>query len=119
MSMRSAGFLVCACLLLAAPVYACTAASALDKANQMQGTDAYKNAKDVATEELDGGPPIIQGKVKVEPDDTAKSLAARALKVEHRIYPEAAALFAAGRLEYRDSAAWLDGKALEKPIQFN
>ena len=33
--------------------------------------------------------------------------------------PEAAALFAAGRLEYRDGAAWLDGERLEEPIQFD
>lgn len=72
-----------------------------------------------ATEELDGGPRIIQGRVPVAPDDSAESLAARVLSVEHRIYPEAAALFAAGRLEYRDGDAWLDGKALKDPIQLN
>lgn len=72
-----------------------------------------------ATAELDGGPQIIQGRVRVEPDDTAKSLAARVLRVEHQIYPQAAALFAAGRLEYRDGAAWLDGNRLTAPIQFN
>lgn len=71
-----------------------------------------------ATEDLDGGPLIIQGRVPVLPDDTASRLAARVLEVEHRIYPEAARLFAAGRLACRDGAAWLDGKRLEEPIQY-
>jgi len=69
------------------------------------------------TEQLDGGPAIIQGKVAVMPDDSAASLAARVLAVEHRIYPRAAALFASGRLQCRNGAAWLDGKQLDRPIQ--
>jgi len=71
-----------------------------------------------ATEELDGGPRIIQGRVAVAPGDTATTLAARVLEVEHRIYPQAAALFAAGRLQYRDGTAWLDGKRLDEPLQY-
>ena len=70
------------------------------------------------TEDLDGGPAIIQGRVPVMPDDTAQELAARVLKVEHRIYPEAARMFAAGRLEYRDGSAWLDGQRLTEPVQY-
>ena len=87
---------------------------AIDAGDEWAGSTVH-----FATEQLDGGPRIIQGRVPVQPDDTADSLAARVLKVEHQIYPEAAALFAAGRLEYRDGAAWLDGKALEAPIQFD
>ncbi len=70
------------------------------------------------TEDLDGGPLIIQGRVPVLPDDCADELAARVLEVEHQIYPEAARMFAAGRLHYRDGSAWLDGKRLEEPIEF-
>lgn len=70
------------------------------------------------TEDLDGGPPIIQGRVPVMPDDSAATLAARVLEVEHRIYPEAARMFAAGRLELRDGAAWLDGEPLAEPVQW-
>ena len=43
------------------------------------------------TGELDGGPIVMQGAVPVHDDDTAASLAARILEVEHRIYPEAVA----------------------------
>ena len=70
------------------------------------------------TEDLDGGPPVIQGRVPVLAGDSADELAARVLAVEHRIYPEAARMFAAGRLEYRDGAAWLDGTRLDEPLQF-
>ena len=72
-----------------------------------------------ATAELDGGPRIIQGRVPVLADDTAGTLAARVLEIEHRIYPEAARLFAAGRLEYRDGQAWLDGRRLAEPMQYS
>lgn len=67
-------------------------------------------------EELDGGPRIIRGRVPVLADDDPDSLAARVLAVEHRIYPEAAGLFASGRLILRDGAAWLDGRALAEPL---
>jgi phosphoribosylglycinamide formyltransferase-1 len=41
------------------------------------------------TEELDGGPIILQAAVPVLEDDTVESLSARILIEEHRIYPEA------------------------------
>ena len=41
------------------------------------------------TGELDGGPIVRQDAICVEDDDTAETLAARILTVEHRIYPEA------------------------------
>lgn len=44
------------------------------------------------TGELDGGPIVVQRAVTVEEADTAETLAARILEVEHQIYPEAAAL---------------------------
>ena len=41
------------------------------------------------TPDLDAGPIIIQAVVPVLPDDTEHSLAARVLREEHRIYPQA------------------------------
>jgi phosphoribosylglycinamide formyltransferase-1 len=70
------------------------------------------------TTELDSGAAIFQGRVPVLPEDTAEELAARVLQVEHKIYPQAAAMFAAGRLEYRDGCAWLDGERLLEPVQY-
>lgn len=39
--------------------------------------------------ELDAGPVVLQREVPVLPGDTADTLAARILEVEHRLYPEA------------------------------
>ena len=50
------------------------------------------------TPELDGGPIIIQGAVPVLPDDTEDALAARVLRVEHRIYPYALQAVASGAI---------------------
>jgi phosphoribosylglycinamide formyltransferase-1 len=41
--------------------------------------------------EVDAGPIVLQRKVPVMPGDTADTLAARILKEEHRVYPEAIA----------------------------
>jgi phosphoribosylglycinamide formyltransferase-1 len=48
------------------------------------------------TAELDGGPIIVQAAVPVYDDDTVETLSARILIEEHRIYPEAIRLVAAG-----------------------
>ena len=65
------------------------------------------------TEELDGGPVVIQARVPVLSGDTEASLAARVLAQEHRIYPQAVAWFAQGRLRLaEDDHAWLDGQLI-------
>ena len=86
---------------------------AIDAGDKWHGSTVH-----FATEELDGGPRVIQGRVPILADDTAESLAARVLEVEHQIYPRAAALFAAGRLRYSDGMALLDGTPLEEPLQY-
>lgn len=52
-------------------------------------------------EGMDTGPIIIQTAVPVLEGDTEKTLTARILKEEHRIYSEAIQLYAEGRLEIR------------------
>ncbi len=47
---------------------------------------------------LDSGPILVQGAVRVLPDDDARTLAARVLRVEHRCYPLALDLYARGLL---------------------
>jgi phosphoribosylglycinamide formyltransferase-1 len=51
--------------------------------------------------ETDAGPIVMQGAVAVADDDTADTLAARVLGIEHKIYPQALRLLASGgvRLE--------------------
>jgi len=51
------------------------------------------------TPALDHGPIIIQAAVPVLPDDTPERLAARVLREEHRIYPQAVRWFVEGRLQ--------------------
>lgn len=68
------------------------------------------------TEELDGGPRILQGKLAVDPNEAADELCARVQAVEHQIYPEAANWFGQGRLEFENGAAWLDGRQLTEPV---
>src|SRR3954447_18488890 len=46
--------------------------------------------------ETDAGPILVQGAVAVHDSDTADTLAARILAVEHRIYPDALRLVAGG-----------------------
>jgi len=50
------------------------------------------------TADLDHGPVVIQAVVPVLEDDTPDSLAARVLREEHRIYPQAVRWFAEDRL---------------------
>jgi phosphoribosylglycinamide formyltransferase-1 len=47
---------------------------------------------------VDTGPVIIQAAVPVLPGDTAEVLAARILKEEHKVYPQAIRYFAEGRI---------------------
>ena len=86
---------------------------AIDAGEQWHGSTVH-----FVTEELDAGPRILQGRVPVLADDTASRLSARVQAVEHKIYPEAAALFASGRLEIRDGKSWLDGTRLDEPVQY-
>lgn len=64
------------------------------------------------TEELDGGPLVVQAIVPVQPGDTPDSLAQRVHAEEHRIYPLAMRWFAEGRLRLGSTGAELDGQAL-------
>lgn len=61
------------------------------------------------TEDLDGGPVIIQAAVPVRADDTADTLGARVLQEEHRILPLAIRWCAEGRISIRNGQALLDG----------
>ena len=86
---------------------------ALDAGDDWHGVTVH-----FVTSELDGGPPVLQGRIRILADDDPGSLAARVLEIEHRIYPEAVRLMLTGRLRWREHAAWLDGKRLEAPQPF-
>ena len=51
------------------------------------------------TEQVDGGPVVVQGRLRVAPQDTAEHLADRVMReIELRIYPQAVAWMARGEL---------------------
>ena len=68
------------------------------------------------TEELDGGPRIVAGRIAINVGETPDELRDRIQAVEHQIYPLAAQWFAEGRIEYRDGQALLDGEVLAEPV---
>lgn len=63
------------------------------------------------TEGMDEGPVIGQAAVPVLSDDTADTLAARVLTVEHQIYPKALRLFAEGKVAMEGGKAIGNGAA--------
>jgi len=68
------------------------------------------------TEELDGGPVVLQARVPVLGGDTEQTLSARVQAQEHRIYPMVIGWYASGRLAWRDNQPWLDGQLLSAPV---
>lgn len=67
----------------------------------------------LVTEELDGGPLLLQVRVPVQPDDDEESLAERVLRQEHIIYPTVVGWFAEGRIKVENGTVQLDGKPLD------
>lgn len=68
------------------------------------------------TEELDGGPLVLQARVAVEPEDDEERLAARVLRKEHIIFPMVIRWVAEGRLKVENGQVVKDGSVLEKPL---
>jgi len=68
------------------------------------------------TEELDGGPAILQARVPVLHGDDEDTLSARVQHWEHIVYPEAVSLLATGRVTLREGRTWLDGQPLAAPL---
>jgi phosphoribosylglycinamide formyltransferase-1 len=85
---------------------------ALESGEALHGVSVH-----FVTEELDGGPVVLQAEVPILPDDSETTLSARVQQGEHRIYPQAIDWFARGRLLLKDGRAWLDGKPLDAPLR--
>ena len=84
---------------------------ALEACDTLHGVSVH-----FVTEELDGGPVIMQACIDVRGDDTEQSLSARVQCQEHTIYPQAIDWFARGRLVLSDDRVVFDGKPLEAPV---
>lgn len=69
------------------------------------------------TEELDGGPLIIQGRLSLKPQDEALSLAERVMQdIELKIYPQAVAWMARDELSLRGATVVFREQALKMPL---
>lgn len=82
----------------------------LDAGDEWHGSTVH-----FVTEELDRGPRILQGRLTVEPRESADELAKRVQAIEHKIYPEAAAWVGSGRARIRDGRVWIDGAPTDEP----
>jgi len=80
---------------------------AIDAGDKVHGVSVH-----FVTEELDGGPVILQAKVPVFDGDTSDDLAARVHEQEHRIYPLVVKWLCEKRLTMKDEFAELDDKVL-------
>lgn len=69
-----------------------------------------------ATNELDGGPVILQATVPVLEGDTPDALASRVLEKEHIIYPLSIRWFCEGRIAMQDNRIIMDGRPLRKAL---
>lgn len=83
----------------------------LDAGDEWHGSTVH-----FVTEELDGGPRILQGRLPVDPQESADELQHRVQAIEHKIYPEAAGLVGSGRVVFRNGRAWIDGELADEPI---
>lgn len=80
---------------------------ALDAGDKEHGCSVH-----FVTEELDGGPLVVQAVVPVLADDSAATLAERVHPLEHQIYPMAVQWFADQRLHLGPQGAMLDAQPL-------
>ncbi len=64
----------------------------------------------LVNEETDGGPIVLQEAVPVMDDDTADTLAARILPVEHKLLPQAVGYLCAGRLKVEGRKVTIKGE---------
>lgn len=80
---------------------------ALDNGDTEHGVSVH-----FVTEELDGGPVILQAVIPVFPEDTASDLQQRVHSQEHRIYPLVVQWLCSERLKLTDKGAVLDGTLL-------
>ncbi|MGL6258169.1 phosphoribosylglycinamide formyltransferase [Vibrio sp. WXL103] len=76
------------------------------------GDEEHGTSVHFVTEQLDGGPVILQAKVPIFDEDTVATLTERVQTQEHKIYPMVAKWFVEDRLEMRQGKAFLDGEQL-------
>ncbi len=68
------------------------------------------------TAELDGGPVVMQGRLRIRAGESPDALSARVHGLEHIIYPHVCSLIASGRVAWRDGTVQFDGEPLSSPL---
>ena len=84
---------------------------ALDAGDEWHGSTVH-----FVTEELDGGPRVLQGRLRIDPSESADELQTRVQAIEHQIYPEAAGLVGSGRVVFKNRKSWVDDEVAEEPF---
>ena len=69
------------------------------------------------TAELDAGPALLQGVVKVAQNDNVNTLAKRVHELEHLIYPQVVEWICNQTIQYQSGQALFKGKPISKPLQ--
>jgi phosphoribosylglycinamide formyltransferase-1 len=87
---------------------------ALDAGDTTHGASVH-----FVTAELDGGPVIAQIELPIEDDDSADTLAARLLPLEHRLLTATIDLIARGRVALGADGVTFDARAQSSPLKFN
>jgi phosphoribosylglycinamide formyltransferase-1 len=87
---------------------------ALDAGDARHGASVH-----FVTAELDGGPVIAQIELPIQTGDSAESLAARLLPLEHRLLIATIDLIACARVALGAEGVTFDQRALSTPLRFN
>jgi phosphoribosylglycinamide formyltransferase-1 len=87
---------------------------ALDAGDARHGASVH-----FVTAELDGGPVIAQTELPIQVGDTADTLAARLLPLEHQLLTATIDLIASGRVALGADGVTFDQRALSTPLRFN
>ncbi len=85
---------------------------ALDADDQWHGASIH-----FVVPEVDAGPIILQGRLRINPNDTCTSLQQRIHKIEHVLYPLAVKWFAENRLSIQIDKVLLDGETSTEQLQ--
>ena len=84
---------------------------AIDAGDRVHGATVH-----YVTPELDGGPAVLQARLRIHGGEDARTLAARVQACEHVIYPRVIEWVARRRLHCRAGQPELDGRPLVEPI---
>ena len=83
----------------------------LDAGDEWHGSTVH-----FVTPELDAGPRILAGRLRVDPSETADELMHRVQALEHEIYPEAAGLVGSGKVAFESGQTLIDGEIADEPV---